>query len=270
MDFRRLACGTILAALAACGPDARPLDGAPAAAIERSLASGRARFQHAAWGRLLAEGTRAGLVDYRYFAARRADLDAYLAAVGGADLGALSRGELLALLVNAYNACTVRSILDHPGVGTIRDIPGVWTQARHRVGGYDLTLDEIEHRILRAYFKDPRVHFALNCASRSCAALAPWAFEGDRIDPQLEERRLAFLADPRNVRVEAGELRVSRYFDWYGGDFVRSGWVGSAPSLAHYIRRGAAPEVSAFIDGHGGSPAIEFLEFDWSLNSAAD
>jgi hypothetical protein len=259
----------ILAAFAACAPSARPQGGEIGAAIERALASGRARFGHAAWDRLLSEGTRAGLVDYGYFATRRADLDAYLDTLAGADLGALAPGQLLALLINAYNAHTVRSILDRPGVATIRDIPGVWTETRHRVGGFDLTLDQIEHRLLRPYFKDPRVHFAINCASRSCAPLPGWAFDGDRIEAQLDERRRAFLADPRNVRVEAGRLRVSRYFDWYGDDFVAPGWVGSAASAAAYIRQAAAPDVSAFIDLHGGAPAIEFLEYDWSLNSVS-
>jgi len=269
MRFRRLACGTILGAFAACAPGSPPLDGPVAAAVERALASGQAHFRHAIWARLLSEGTRDGLVDYGYFGSRRADLDAYQASLAGADLGGMARGDLLALLLNAYNACTVSAILDHPGVTSIRDIPGVWTETRHRVGGYDLTLDEIEHRLLRPFFKDPRIHFAINCASRSCAPLPPWAFEGDRIDAQLEERRRAFLADTRNVRVEGARLRVSRYFDWYGGDFVGTGWVGSAPSLAAYIRPAAAPDVAALIDRHGGAPEIGFLEFDWSLNSVA-
>ena len=270
MRVGRIACGFLLGATASCAPEARPLEGSVAVAIERALASGQGRFPHAAWGRLLSDGTRDGLVDYRTFASRRAELDAYLAAIAAVDLGALAPGELLALLVNAYNAYTVSSILDHPGVATIRDIPGVWIAARHRVGGHDLTLDEIEHQVLRPYFKDPRVHFAVNCASRSCAPLPPWAYEGDRIDAQLEERRRAFLTDPRSVRIDGERLRISRYFEWYRGDFLAPGWVGSATSLAAYIRPVAAPEVAAFIDRHGGAPAIEFLDYDWSLNSVTD
>jgi uncharacterized protein DUF547 len=162
----------------------------------------------------------------------------------------------------------VASVLDHPRVASIRDIPGVWTERRHRVGGFDLTLDEIEHRILRPFFKDPRIHFALNCASRSCAPLPAWAYDGDRLEAQLEERARAFLADKRNVRVEGSNLLLSRYFDWYGSDFTAAGWRGTAPSIADYVARHAAPDVARFIDKHAGKPPIGFRDYDWSLNAA--
>lgn len=255
--------------VAGCGgPAARRASGEIARAVAASLAAGTERFEHQEWDRLLARGTRDGLVDYRFMGERRADLDAYLARVAGARLDRLAPGHLEALLINAYNALTVRSILDHPGVASIRDIPGVWTAMTHRVGGFDLTLDDIEHRILRPFFRDPRIHFALNCASRSCAPLPPRAFDGDRIDEQLEEGARAFLADPKNVRVERGSLRLSRYFDWYGDDFVAAGWKGAAPAIAAFVASYASPEVRRFIAERGGKPAIEFIEYDWSLNSA--
>src|SRR2546425_8906539 len=199
----------------------------------------------------------------------RADLESYVKTVAEARLARLAPGHLEALLINAYNAYTVQSILDHPDVSSIREIPGVWTKVRHRVGRFDLTLDEIEHKILRPFFRDPRVHFALNCASRSCAPLPPWAYDGDRIDAQLEERARSFLSDPKNVRVEGSKLVVSKYFDWYGGDFTAAGWKGKAPTLAAYIARYAVPDVKLFIEERkGGRPAITFAEYDWSLNAA--
>jgi len=196
----------------------------------------------------------------------RADLDLYLKSASEPPLARLTPGHLEALLINAYNAITVASILDHPDVASIRDIPGVWTERRHRVGGFDLTLDEIEHRILRPYFKDPRIHFALNCASRSCAPLPPWAYDGDRLEGQLENRARAFLADKRNVRVEGSRLLLSRYFDWYGADFTAAGWRGAAASIAAYVARDAAPEVARFVETQKGKPPIGFLDYDWSLN----
>jgi len=254
----------------ACGaPSAERATGDVARAIEASLAGGKERFDHSAWDRLLAGGTRDGLVDYRFMQERRAKLEAYLRGAAEARLDRLAPGHLEALLINAYNALTVSSILEHPKVESIRDIPGVWTERRHRVGGFDLTLDDIEHRILRPFFRDPRVHFALNCASRSCAPLPPWAYDGDRLEAQLEERAKAFLSDPRNVRVEGSKLLVSRYFDWYGSDFTAAGWRGAAPSVAAYIAGHATPEVAGFIGkGKAGRPPIGFLDYDWSLNAA--
>ena len=255
-------------ALFGCGaPAARATRGEVARAIEASLAGGQETFDHAAWDRLLAGGTREGLADYAFMRSRREDLDGYLGRVAAARLATLAPDHLKALLINAYNALTVRSILDHPNVSSIRQIPGVWTVTRHQVGGFDLTLDDIEHRILRPFFKDPRIHFALNCASQSCAPLPPWACSGERLEEQLEERARAFLRDPRNVRVDGGLLRVSRYFDWYGADFTGSGWKGAAATVPEYIARYAAPEVARFLEGRRDVP-LEFLDYDWNLNRA--
>ena len=264
-------CVVVLAAgiAAGCGaPSAERATGGVARAIESSLAGGTERFDHAAWGTLLRLGTKDGLVDYRFVQVHRAELDAYLKTVADAPLDRLTAGHLEALLINAYNACTVRSILDHPDASSIRAIPGVWTKTRHRVGGFDLTLDDVEHRLLRPFFRDPRLHFALNCASRSCAPLPPWAYDGDRIESQLEERARSFLTDPKNVRVQGTRLLVSKYFDWYGGDFTAAGWRKEAPSIAAFIAGYAAPDVKALIDRQGGTPQIVFMEYDWSLNAA--
>jgi len=207
-------------------------------------------------------------VDYRLMLEHRAGLQAYLQAAAEARLDRLAPHHLQALLINAYNALTVASILDHSQVASIRDIPGVWAERRHRVGGFGLTLDDIEHRILRPFFRDPRIHFALNCASRSCAPLPPWAYDGERLDAQLEERTNTFLSDGKNVRVEGSKLLVSRYFDWYGSDFTAGGWRGAAPSIAAYVARHAASGVAAFIARNEGKVSIEFLDYDWSLNAA--
>ena len=264
-------CIVVLAAgiASGCGaPSAERAAGDVAKAVEASLAGGTERFDHTAWGALLERGTKGGLVDYGSMQEHRAALDSYLSGVAEARLDRLAAGHLEALLINAYNAYTVQSILDHREVSSIRRIPGVWTETRHRVGGFDLTLDDIEHRLLRPFFRDPRLHFALNCASRSCAPLPPWAYDGDRIEAQLEERARSFLSDPKNVRIEGGRLLVSRYFEWYGGDFTVPGWKKAAPSIVAFIAGYAAPDVRAFIERQGGKPPIGFMEYDWSLNAA--
>lgn len=253
---------------ASAAPEARPVEGAVAEDARSALAGGTAVFEHAAWDALLAKGVRDGLVDYRFFQERRADLDRYLDRVGGARLGELRAGELEALLVNAYNALTIRSILEHPEVRSIRDIPGVWDRRRHRVGGHELTLDEIEHRILRPFFRDPRLHFALNCAALSCPPLAPRAYDGARIGEQLETATRAYLGDPRNVRVEDGAVVLPRLLDWYGGDFSAADSSPRADSVAGFAARYAAPETAARIRALGPDPRVRFLDYDWALNAA--
>lgn len=263
---RAIHLGAILLAAAACAaPAAERATGAVAADVERALERGGATFDHADWDALLRAGTKDGLVDYGVMAARRADLDGYVARLAAADLGALARDELMAFLINAYNALTVVVILDHPGVSSIREIEGVWTELRWTVGGHALTLDGIEHNVLRPFFRDPRVHFALNCASLSCAPLPPWAYRGPTLENQLEERSRAFLTDPANVSLDEGRLRLSRYFDWYGSDFTSSDWAPRAVSIPAFVARYATEPVRAAVEAN---PAIGFgfADYDWSLN----
>lgn len=260
----------VAAALAAaCGaPVSRPLDGPAADQVQASLDSGEAAFDHRRWDGLLARAVREEGIDYRLLQRERDRLDAYLERVAGADLASLAPDHLKALLINAYNAYTVRAILEHPGVSSIRDIDGVWTETERRVGGHGLTLDEIEHRLLRPFFRDPRIHFAVNCASRSCAPLPPWAFTGDSLDAQLERRTRAFLRDTANVRVEAGTLRLSRYFEWYGEDFTAEGWSPRAETIPLFVARYARPGVAELVRSRDGRPEVAFLPYDWSLNAA--
>lgn len=258
-----------LAAVASCGaPASVPAEGPVADQIEQSFESGAASFSHEEWDRLLAGGTADGLVDYDYVHVHRQELDAYLERVAQANLANLDPDHLMALLLNAYNALTVRSILDAWPVESIRDIDGVWTEAKHTVGGQELTLDEIEHNLLRPFWKDPRIHFGVNCASMSCAPLPTWAFTGDEVDSQLEERTRAFLSSEDNVRVDGDALVVSKYFEWYGGDFTAEGWEPRAETLPAFIARYTRPEVATFLDESEDEPPLVFMDYDWSLNRA--
>jgi len=264
--FGKAAAATFLLVASACGaPAARLATGDVANAVERAFQSGTETFDHAEWGALLSAGTEAGFVDYVYMEQNRPRIDAYVDRIAAVDLGALERSELEALLLNAYNVLTVVAILDHPGVSSIRDIDGVWTKLTWRVGGHDLTLDNIEHNLLRPFFKDPRIHFAVNCASGSCAPLPKWAFTGPELEAQLEERTHSFLQDPRNVTLEGETLSVSRYFDWYAGDFTAEGWTPRAESIAEFIARYATDEVRAAVRSAPGI-ALSFKDYDWSLN----
>jgi hypothetical protein len=252
---------------ATCAPRSRAAGGPIGEQIEHALAVGSASFDHGEWDDLLARGTRDGLVDYALFAADRDQLEGYLARVAAADLGSLSRDHLMALLINAYNAYTIQSILEHPGLASIRDIDGVWSAERHAVGGYMLSLDGIEHNLLRPYFKDPRIHFAVNCASMSCAPLPPWAFRGGELEDQLELWTERFFSDVRNVHVADGTLEVSKLLEWYGDDFVDPSFSPRADTVPSFIA-GYAPEpIATFIEEHGGAPPVAFLDYDWALNA---
>ncbi len=256
-----LVCSCALIATS-CAPKSEPATGALATSVRASIESGTARFDHALWDQILVQATSDGLIDYSAVSSQEAILDRYLASLAAVELADLAGSELKALLINAYNAYTVRSILDHPGVASIKDIEGVWDRRTHLVGGFELTLDEIEHNVLRPFFLDPRIHFAVNCASVSCAPLPPHAYRGGDLDEQLEAASVRFLNDADNVRLEADTLHLSSYFDWYGDDFTSPQWSPRADSLPAFVAIYSAPVR----EHEGPISRVRFLEYDWSLN----
>jgi hypothetical protein len=252
----------------AAAPPSQVLTGPIAEAVKTALASGTKSFDHGIWNDLLAGAVDDnGRVDYPYVQERRESLDRYLQGVAHVDLSKLRAAELEALLINAYNALTVDSILDHPTAASIRQIDGVWDARVHRVGRFEVTLDEIEHGLLRPFFRDPRIHFAVNCASLSCAPLPRWAFRGADLDRQLDQRARLFLSDARNVRIEGDTLLLSSYFDWYADDFTGEGWKPRADSIPGFIALYAAPEVADRLRANPGLE-VEFVEYDWTINAS--
>ena len=264
-----LAAAFLLSLPILAAPPSKPATGALGAEVRASIDSGTRRFDHSAWNTLL-EGSvnEYGRVDYRFLQKRRADLDRYLAALAAVKMAKLAPAELEAFLINAYNAISVESILKHPSVTTIRDIGGVWDETRHRVGGFEVTLDTIEHALLRPYFRDPRIHFALNCASASCAPLPRWAFNGRELDRQLEQRTRRFLSDARNATLEGETLILSRYFDWYGDDFTAPGAKPRADTVAEFVASYTTAELAARIRS-AAKLDVMFFDYDWSLNASA-
>ncbi|HEU5181461.1 MAG TPA: DUF547 domain-containing protein [Candidatus Polarisedimenticolia bacterium] len=273
-----LSIALMLSSLAgSCAPKAVAIQGEASETIRRGIASGQGSFDHAAFSRVLSRHSRdmGRRFDYDGLKARPEDLETYLKSIAGADLAALSRDELLALLINAYNAFTIDSILGtYKGspalpVASIRDIPDVFSRKAHIVGGYKLSLDNLEHGLIRPLFKDPRAHFVVNCASVSCAPLPPEALTGTRLQTQLEAAARGTLSSPDYLRVENGRLRVTKLLDWYGSDFVSEGFRGAEKNLPRYLRKYATEEVVRFIDSAGGNPPYDFMDYDWTLNRAA-
>ena len=228
---------------------------------------------HATFDQVLRTYVSAGWVDYGKLTADRSGLDAYadsLAAVDGAEAAGFSRQEAMALWINAYNALTLKVMIDHGPVASIRDIDGAWDGIRHEVAGRSLTLNEIEHEILRKLYPDARLHMVLVCAARSCPKLYAGAFTPANLEQRLDAASSGFVTDDqRNVWTpSSGELKVSRIFEWYGSDFV-----------GRYAAEGGGADAMAGIRGffaaHLDDPAVgqstvkvSYLDYDWSLNGS--
>jgi len=179
-----------------------------------------------------------------------------------------SRDEQLALWINAYNAYTIKLIIDRMPLTSIRDIglglpviSGPWSIEMANVGGTTYTLNEIEHDIIRENFQDPRIHFALVCASKSCPKLRSEAYEGSRLNSQLETDTRRFINDPvRNTfDVSARTVYFSKIFDWYESDFEKS-----SGSVLAFVATYLPGETRKLVEDPDCK--IEYLPYDWMLN----
>lgn len=240
---------------------------------------------HAAWTTLLKKhvvllgGGKASQLRYAGMATDRAALKAYtdsLSAVGGAAFNAFGKPQQMAFLINAYNAFTVELILTrYPKLASIKDLGGLlsnpWKPKFIKLLGTEMSLDNIEHDTLRARgrYDDPRIHFAVNCASIGCPMLREEAFVADRLEAQLDEQALRFMSDRSRNRFADGKLQLSKIFDWYGEDF-KLGHKGIA-SLPAFAGRYANQLADAAADRDrikAMTVELGFLEYDWKLNDA--
>ncbi len=241
--------------------------------FSKSAASTANPVDHSSWDRLLKTYVKpdaSGLnrVAYaRWKASGRAALQTYLTMLQGVAVGELSRAEQYAFWVNLYNAQTIAVILERYPVRSIKDIDlggsffggGPWSARLMRVEGTDLTLDDVEHRILRPLWRDPRTHYAVNCASVGCPNLARQAFTAANTAGLLEAGASAFIDHPRGVAVKDGAITASKIYDWFSEDF------GDEKALkAHWLRY-AAPEKRQEIEA---ATAIAGYDYDWTLNDA--
>ncbi len=226
--------------------------------------SGGPTFDHSAFDTLLRKHVdEDGWVDYDGFRSDAGSLDAYITSIGNAPFADLGRDEKLALLINAYNAFTLRLILDHYPIESIKDIPGAkrWDAKRWRLGSMTLSLNQIEHEQIRPKFAEPRIHFALVCAAIGCPKLRNEAFQADRIEEQLEDQtRYVHLHDRWfGYQPRAKEVHLTKLYDWYGADFKQV-----AGSVLDFAARYSAPLKSEL--GEDKKPRINWLDYDWKLN----
>ncbi|VFQ45919.1 DUF547 domain-containing protein [Desulfoluna butyratoxydans] len=220
-------------------------------------------YDHAPFDDLLATHVRGGGIDYDGLADEEDKLDAYLAPAASYSAEGLSREEAMAFWINMYNAWTLKLILTkYPEIESIKDLGSVfsspWKKEFVKIGGKTLTLNEIEHAILREKYQDPRIHFAVNCASRSCPPLLAEAYLGDTLDAQLDAATIDFINNSANTRVEGNRLVVSRIFKWYKEDF--------GDDIAAYIGRYAEGPLKAAMAQAQGDLKVSFMAYDWSLN----
>ena len=189
-------------------------------------------------------------------------LDRYLNLMSSTDVKSLSRNDQYAFYINAYNAFTLKLILTrYPGINSIKEIGGFfsnpWKKKFISLQGKTVNLDYIEHQVLRPQFKDPRVHFAINCASKSCPSLRNEPYEADQIEKQLDEQARAFINDKKHNYYKEGYLYLSKIFDWFKDDF------NDNPLL--FIKQYADGDLKEKLRNESDIK-INYLEYNWSLN----
>lgn len=262
---------------------------APAAAEAKTIteyfstpSAGTAKtVDHSAWDNLLAKYVIASedgvnRVDYTgWQGAGHKPLKSYVSSLQAIDPRTLGRAEQFAYWANLYNAKTIDIVLDSYPVDSIREISidgglfgflkksvgagGPWKAKILQVAGQELSLDDIEHNILRPIFKDPRVHYAVNCASFGCPNLAREALTGAKLDGQLDAGAKAYINHPRGFSVEGGKVKASSIYQWFQADFG-----GTEAGVLAHARKYANDALKAKLDGKTG---IESYGYDWSLNN---
>jgi hypothetical protein len=222
-----------------------------------------------AWARVLATYHSGGGLDYAALQGDRQDLDLFLGSLASAKPEAMDLQDQIAFWINAYNAVVVHHVLEaYPGIGSVKEVEGFFDELRFPVAGEQLTLDEIENRA--RVLGDPRVHFAVVCASTSCPDLRPEPYRGQLLEAQLESSTRAFLADTtKGLAWERSEntLELSSIFKWYAGDFT-----GGSTVIAFFVRGRVLdwilPHLPADLAGQldSLSPSVRYMDYDWSLN----
>jgi hypothetical protein len=233
-------------------------------------------IDHSAWDALLAGYRRDAAdgiarFDYEALAASRADRaasKAYLAALSATPISSFGRNAQMAFWIDLYNALTIDVVVEHWPVASIRDIRispgwfsvGPWGRKLIAVEGEDLSLDDIEHRILRPLWSDPRVHYAVNCASLGCPNLPPRAVTAANLEATLAQGAVDFVNHPRGSRIESGRLRVSSIYEWFKVDFG-----GMDAGVIAHLRAHAKPDLARALDGVA---RISGHDYDWAINRA--
>jgi hypothetical protein len=227
---------------------------------------------HILWNDLLSKYVVDGHVDYAGFKKEEVVVQRYLDQLANTHAEQLTPNQRLAFWINAYNAFTVKLILNnYPGLKSIKDIPSRWKKEEWNTGGTLRSLNDIEHEILRKEFAEPRIHFAIVCASISCPDLAAFAFTADKIDEQLSAVSQTFFQDQTKgfkTAIEKGltggdkpVIYFSKILKWFSADFER-GDKTVLQAIAPYL----SDADKAFLAQHQDDLSINYFDYDWNLN----
>jgi hypothetical protein len=231
--------------------------------------SGSTAPDHGAFQALLETYASPAGVRYRAWSENETDrsaLRAYLVEMSEVRPSEIGRDDALAFWINVYNAVTLDLVLEHYPLESIKDVGGFlsspWKKKLITIEGEELSLNGIENDVIRQQFQEPRIHFALNCASKSCPPLRAEAYSGERLDGQLEEQTALFVGNlAENTVDEKGRLQLSKIFDWYGEDFEKA-----AGSVADYVR----PYIPALSGRDLREVSIRHGDYDWALNEVRE
>lgn len=231
-----------------------------------------------------------GMVNYAALKKNRAELDRFIVSVGALHRESYERWDeqaQIAFWCNAYNAITLKRIIDHYPIqkgswlnalrfpaNSIRQISGVWDTLKTPVLGREMTLDAIEHEVLRKQFEEPRIHMALVCAAMGCPPLRNEPYVGDWLDEQLDEQSKKFLGNPEKFRSDRDDdvVYLSPILDWFGEDFKTSytpksefdGFGETERAVLSFASRYVSEREKDYLEA--GEYSIEYLDYDWSLN----
>lgn len=230
-----------------------------------------------------------GMVDYAGLNEDPSELNAFLEGLGSLPreiFDSWSEDEQIAFYINVYNAYTLKAIIDHYPIkaswfgslrfpdNSIRQISGVWTELKWPVMGREMTLDQIEHETLRVDYNEPRIHFAVNCASMGCPLLHNEPYLGETLDAQLDAQVERFLQRDTDFQLkrESKTVKLSKILDWYGGDFahyagaaVRFDYLGeNERGVMNFLYPYLNEEQQAFLNENRID--IDYIDYDWSLN----
>lgn len=217
---------------------------------------------HSPWTELLAAHVDStGWVNYKGFVQDSTKLNKYLASLSKCPPSVeWKEEEKLAYWINVYNAFTVKLIVDHYPVASIKDIKkgipfvnSVWEMDFFKIGGRDYNLSTVEHDILRKRFDEPHIHFAIVCASKSCPSLLNEAYEPEKLEEQLTAQTRNFIDDNSKNEIEVEQIRISSIFKWFKKDFTKNG------TIQEFIRPYSKRDFVS-------SAKVKYLDYDWSLN----
>lgn len=248
--MQKLLLPFLIVLLAACGQPA-------------ALAQSGPKADHSSWDVLLKKHVNDKGVSYTGFIADKAKLESYLKHLSeNVPAESWSKDATMAYWINAYNAFTVKLIIDNYPLQSIKDLNStiaiptvstIWAKKWFTLGDKEMSLDNIEQGILRKNYDDARIHAALNCASVSCPPLRPEAFTAAKLDKQLDEQMRQWLADKSRNIISPNRLQLSKIFNWYSGDFKTKG------TRISYIQQFTDIQISE-------DAKVEYLDYNWNLN----